>query len=139
MFARIPGTLVIDVAVGEASVFLLIKLLLLPIWLPFKILEELAEHSARRHRYRRPAPRASANCPGVRQGSPAQQQLPREQSAVQCLQAQHVSRHGLSPRRRRGYVLVVTLTALAARSHHQLVRGAEAGSLVGTRWIFRSG
>jgi hypothetical protein len=34
------------------SVFFLIKVLLLPIWLPFKILLEIAEHSGRRRHYR---------------------------------------------------------------------------------------
>ncbi len=33
--------------------FLLIKLLFLPIWLPFKMLEELIEHSGRRKHYKR--------------------------------------------------------------------------------------
>lgn len=44
-----------------ARVYFLIKLLFLPIWLPFKILIEIAEHSGRRrhyaHRRRTPAPR----------------------------------------------------------------------------------
>ncbi len=40
--------------------FFLIKLLLLPVWLPFKILIELAEHSGRRSRYRRRRGRAQA-------------------------------------------------------------------------------
>jgi hypothetical protein len=34
-------------------VFFLIKLLLLPIWLPFKILGEIIEHSGRKHHRRR--------------------------------------------------------------------------------------
>ena len=42
--------------------FWLLKLLLLPIWLPFKILAELIEHSGRRSR-RRPAARTSAPKP----------------------------------------------------------------------------
>lgn len=47
-----------------APVFLLIKLLLLPMWLPFKILLEIAEHSGRRrhHRSRR---RSGAACRSV--------------------------------------------------------------------------
>jgi hypothetical protein len=57
--------------------FLLLKLLLLPIWLPFKILAELLEHSGRNGRRRRRVPRASARrprpavpvAPGMRQAS----------------------------------------------------------------------
>jgi len=34
-------------------VFLLIKLILLPVWLPFKIIAEMAEHSSHRRHYKR--------------------------------------------------------------------------------------
>ena len=46
------------IAVLGALVFLLIKFLLLPIWLPFKIIMEITEHSSHRRRSRRPRGRA---------------------------------------------------------------------------------
>jgi hypothetical protein len=74
------------IQVRRFRLFLLVKLLLLPIWLPFKVLAELIEHSGhKRHRHR---PRTQSSAPRLRPAvplTPAMRQANRRRTIIAWL------------------------------------------------------
>jgi hypothetical protein len=68
----------------EVLLFFLLKLLLLPLWLPFKLLSELIEHSGRRRRHRPVRTAAARSRPAV-PVTPAMRQASRKRNMIAWL------------------------------------------------------